>query len=209
MASSTTFACTQSIKPTRSNSASLERRHERKASSLSAKAHHAHSACLRWTSPKKRSEVIGGIRAVLEERSRTETFDIDVPLMENMKEECQGVCCINKGPFGERRVPIYDSQHQTTIMADIIGRPDPNHVGFSSGATQLWTLDLRLASNGTKIGDLVVRVSPSSDVHRVDLTVRTSALPPSHDGRVHYSCMSGCGLFEAAMCGQKRELFCS
>eukprot|EP00240_Pyramimonas_obovata_P015438 CAMPEP_0118920936 /NCGR_PEP_ID=MMETSP1169-20130426/354_1 /TAXON_ID=36882 /ORGANISM="Pyramimonas obovata, Strain CCMP722" /LENGTH=279 /DNA_ID=CAMNT_0006861559 /DNA_START=238 /DNA_END=1077 /DNA_ORIENTATION=- len=140
--------------------------YEKKASCLSAKAYHTHNTGLRLKAPRGRSATIGlRTTATLDERARS--FDGTSEL----REECHGICCINKGPFGERRVPIYDNEQQKMVWADITGRMTPDHVGFSGSASQLWTLDMRLVSNGVKIGDIVVRVSPSADWDKVDLTV--------------------------------------
>ena len=139
---------------------------------LPEKAHYARGTSLRLKVPRRRSVRLDiRTRATLDERA--ERFDATF----NLRDECHGVCCINKGPFGERRVPIYDNKLQQMVWADIIGHPDPDHVGFSSTVSQLWTLDMRLASNGVKIGDIVVRVSSSSERGAVDLMVRFKHLP--------------------------------
>jgi hypothetical protein len=83
---------------------------------------------------------------------------------------CHGVCCIRQGPYGKPRVPVYDSRREQYVWADISGRRTPHHVGFAG--TQLWTLDLRLATNGVKIGDLVAQASPSAEADQIVLTVR-------------------------------------
>mmetsp|Transcript_26618 Transcript_26618/g.44574 ORF Transcript_26618/g.44574 Transcript_26618/m.44574 type:complete len:312 (-) Transcript_26618:122-1057(-) len=180
------FACNTSASIGLQTRPSLEVKYDKKSCLLPARAHFARNtvglrlqAC--HSNPSRMASVLTAaiVERVEDFEDLAEEFETFEKLKEFEKFEkfetlaedgvCHGVCCISQGPYGKPRVPVYDSSREQYVWADISGRRTPHHVGFAGA--QLWTLDLRLATNGVKIGDLVAQASPSAEADQIVLTV--------------------------------------
>lgn len=58
-------------------------------------------------------------------------------------------------------MPVFDLDAEEVVMCTVSAYATPDKTGFQQHGEEVWTLDLRLESNSVKIGDLVLRLSPS------------------------------------------------
>eukprot|EP00241_Pyramimonas_parkeae_P007106 CAMPEP_0114236940 /NCGR_PEP_ID=MMETSP0058-20121206/7120_1 /TAXON_ID=36894 /ORGANISM="Pyramimonas parkeae, CCMP726" /LENGTH=305 /DNA_ID=CAMNT_0001348939 /DNA_START=140 /DNA_END=1057 /DNA_ORIENTATION=- len=91
--------------------------------------------------------------------------------LETLKSDCReftpptrssdATCRIPRERYNCSQVPVFDLDAEEVVMCTVSAYATPDKTGFQQRGEEVWTLDLRLESNSVKIGDLVLRLSPS------------------------------------------------